>query len=68
MDAPLDDANIDRFANLVKELATASQFILVTHNKRTMEIADTLYGITMENPGVSKLMSVKLNQEPDLVQ
>lgn len=68
VDAPLDDANIDRFANLVKELATASQFILVTHNKRTMEIADTLYGITMENPGVSKLMSVKLNQEPDLVQ
>jgi chromosome segregation protein len=65
VDAPLDDVNIDRFVNLVKELSTDSQFILVTHNKRTMEIADTLYGITMENPGVSKLMSVKLNQQMD---
>jgi chromosome segregation protein len=68
VDAPLDDVNIDRFVNLVKELATDSQFILVTHNKRTMEIADELYGITMEDPGVSKLMSVKLNQQPDQLQ
>ncbi len=64
VDAPLDDVNIDRFTRLVKELAMASQFILVTHNKRTMAIADVLYGITMENPGVSKLISVKLNQQP----
>lgn len=64
VDAPLDDVNIDRFSNLVRELAIESQFILVTHNKQTMEVADALYGITMENPGVSKLISVKLNQQP----
>jgi chromosome segregation protein len=61
VDAPLDDANIDRFINMVKEISKTTQFILVTHNKRTMEIADILYGITMEEPGVSKLISVKMN-------
>ncbi len=60
VDAPLDDANIDRFNSFVKELSRTSQFILITHNKRTMEIADTLYGITMEEPGVSKVISVEL--------
>ena len=61
VDAPLDDANIDRFNEMVKTMATRSQFILITHNKRTMEIADILYGITMEQAGVSKLVSVELN-------
>jgi len=61
VDAPLDDANIDRFNQMIKELAKDSQFILVTHNKRTMEMADALYGITMESPGVSKLISVRLH-------
>jgi chromosome segregation protein len=61
VDAPLDDANIGRFNNMIRELAQNYQIILVTHNKRTMEIADTLYGITMEEPGTSKIVSVKLN-------
>ena len=61
VDSALDDANIGRFANVLKELSGQSQFILISHNKGTMEIADALYGITMENPGVSKVVSVKLN-------
>jgi chromosome segregation protein len=61
VDSALDDANIGRFANVLQELSGQSQFILISHNKGTMEIADSLYGITMENPGVSKVVSVKLN-------
>ena len=59
-DAPLDDANIDRFVRVLGKFAEGTQFIVVTHNKRTMEAADCLHGITMEEPGVSKLVSVKL--------
>ncbi|MBI5642015.1 MAG: chromosome segregation protein SMC [Deltaproteobacteria bacterium] len=59
VDAPLDDANIDRFNTFVKEMSKISQFMLITHNKKTMEMADALYGITMEEPGVSKMISVK---------
>ena len=62
VDAPLDDANIGRFNEIVREMSEFSQFILITHNKRTMEIADTLYGVTMEEPGVSKTVSVKINE------
>ena len=62
VDAPLDDANIGRFNDIVKDMAKASQFIIITHNKRTMEIADNLYGITMEEPGVSKLVSVCMKE------
>ncbi len=61
VDAPLDDANVGRYNELVREMCKASQFILVTHNKRTMEMVDTLYGVTMEEPGVSKLVSVRLS-------
>ncbi len=61
VDAPLDEANVGRYNELVKEMAKASQFILITHNKRTMETVDTLYGVTMEEPGVSKLVSVRLS-------
>jgi chromosome segregation protein len=61
VDAPLDDANIGRFNRMLRELAEKYQIIVVTHNKRTMEIAETLYGITMAEPGVSKLVSVKFN-------
>jgi len=61
IDAPLDDANINRFIEMVKEFSKTSQFILITHNKKTMEMANTLYGITMETPGVSKVVSVRLN-------
>ncbi|MFO1520418.1 MAG: chromosome segregation protein SMC [bacterium] len=61
VDAPLDDANVDRYNNLVRQMMDRSQFILITHNKRTMEMADVLYGVTMEEAGVSKTVSVKLN-------
>jgi chromosome segregation protein len=61
VDAALDDANIGRFASVLKELSNQSQFIMISHNKGTMEIADVLYGITMESPGVSKVVSVRLN-------
>jgi chromosome segregation protein len=61
VDAPMDDANINRFIELVKEFSKTSQFLIITHNKKTMETANTLYGITMETPGVSKVVSVRLN-------
>lgn len=59
VDAPLDDANIDRFIRLLRKFSNRTQFIVVTHNKRTMESADTMYGVTMEEEGVSKLVSVR---------
>jgi chromosome segregation protein len=65
VDAPLDDANVGRFADMVREMSQASQFILITHNKRTMEAADQLYGVTMEEPGVSKIVSVRLRDQRD---
>jgi chromosome segregation protein len=61
IDSPLDDANVDRFITILRKFNTNSQFILITHNKKTMETADVLYGITMEEPGVSKIVSVRLN-------
>jgi chromosome segregation protein len=60
VDAPLDEANVGRFNDLIRELTDRTQFIVITHNKRTMQIADTLYGVTMEEPGISKLVSVNL--------
>ena len=60
VDAPLDEANVGRFNDLVREMTERSQFIVITHNKRTMEIADSLYGVTMEEPGCSKMVSVNL--------
>ena len=60
VDAPLDDANVDRFNELVKELSEISQFVLITHNKKTMQAAEVLYGITMAEPGVSKVVSVRM--------
>lgn len=61
VDAPLDDANIDRFAEMVREMTAQSQFIIITHSKRTMTIVETMYGVTMQEPGVSKLVSVRIN-------
>jgi chromosome segregation protein len=61
IDAPLDDANIGRFVEMLRAMLHHTQFILITHNRKTMEIADRLYGVTMEEPGVSKLISVQLN-------
>ena len=63
VDAPLDDVNIQKFKRVLNEFADETQFIVVTHNKLTMEIADYLYGVTMEQKGVSKLVSVKFNGE-----
>jgi chromosome segregation protein len=60
VDAPLDDANIDRFNHIVAEMGGESQFLIITHNQRTMEVADCLYGVTMEEPGVSRIVSVRL--------
>ncbi len=64
VDAPLDDANIGRFTTLVEQMSAKTQFILITHSKKTMESAPVLYGVTMQEPGVSKLVSVKF-QQPD---
>jgi chromosome segregation protein len=61
VDAPLDDANIGRFNDMVKDMSAISQFIIITHNRNTMAVADTLYGVTMEEAGVSKVVSVKLH-------
>jgi chromosome segregation protein len=63
VDAPLDDANIGRFINMVKSFVHQSQFLVITHNKRTMAMADILYGVTMEELGVSKIISVKMHKE-----
>ena len=61
VDAPLDDANVLRFQEILQEMSDKTQFIMITHNQRTMSFADTLYGVTMEEPGVSKIVSVHLN-------
>ncbi len=61
VDAPLDDANVDRFNQLIRELSTTTQVVLITHNKRTMEAAGTLYGVTMQEPGVSTVVSVQVS-------
>jgi chromosome segregation protein len=60
VDAPLDDMNVVRFSRQVVQMSQRTQFILITHNKATMEVADVLYGVTMEEPGVSKVVSVRL--------
>ncbi|MBI3757918.1 MAG: chromosome segregation protein SMC [Deltaproteobacteria bacterium] len=61
VDAPLDDANVDRFNQLIREMSETTQIILITHNKRTMEAASTLYGVTMQEPGVSTIVSVQVS-------
>ncbi len=61
VDAPLDETNIDRFTRMIQHMSRHTQFLLITHNKRTMEIAQVMYGVTMEDPGVSKLVSVRFD-------
>lgn len=63
VEAALDEANVIRLVELVRELTDRSQFIMITHNKRTMAMADALYGVTMQEPGVSKLVSVKVRKD-----
>jgi len=62
LDAPLDDSNIERVALLIRKYSEVSQFIIITHNRKTMEAADILYGVTMEEQGVSKILTVKLQE------
>jgi len=63
LDAPLDESNIGRFTELLKKFVGNSQFIIITHNKRTIAAADAIYGVTMEERGVSKTVSMRFNQE-----
>ena len=60
VDSPLDDLNIKRFNNVIKEFSKNSQFIIITHNKLTMEASEYLYGVTQQNEGISKIVSVNL--------
>lgn len=68
VDAPLDEANVSRFSQLVKEMSALSQFIVITHNRKTMESADQLYGVTMEDAGMSKIVSVHVQQAFDTLK
>ncbi|GAC1312524.1 MAG: hypothetical protein NVSMB21_23170 [Vulcanimicrobiaceae bacterium] len=71
VDAALDDANVERFSQLVREVGTSAQLLLVTHNKKTMELAQRMYGVTMAEPGISSVISADLMPaaaEPELVQ
>jgi chromosome segregation protein len=63
MDAPLDESNINRFIRVLERFVSQSQFIIITHNKRTIAKADILYGVTMEERGVSRLVGMKLTEE-----
>jgi chromosome segregation protein len=65
VDAPLDDANLLRFLRMIKKFSSHTQFIIITHNKLSMEASDVLYGVTMEKPGVSKIVSVRLEKEEE---
>ena len=62
LDAPLDESNINRFIKILKRFQEQSQFVVITHNKRTISIADVLYGVTMEERGVSKFVSMRLQK------
>jgi chromosome segregation protein len=68
VDAPLDEPNIERLTRLLREMSSQTQFIVITHAKRTMEAAQSLYGVTMQEPGVSKLVSVKFDEQSEPVQ
>ena len=65
LDAPLDESNINRFIRVLQRFLDHSQFIIITHNKRTIGMADVLYGVTMEEHGVSKIVSVKFHKSQE---
>ena len=62
IDAPLDDANIGRFTNMLEKFLEFSQFLIITHNKRTISVADSIYGVTMQEKGVSNMISMRFNR------
>ena len=62
VDAPLDEANIARFITMLQQFKASTQFIVITHNPRTMEAADWLYGVTMEEPGISSIVGVRIEE------
>jgi chromosome segregation protein len=64
-DAALDPRNVDRFNSLIREMSSRYQFLLITHDRRTMETADALFGVTMERPGISKVVSVRFEAEEE---
>jgi chromosome segregation protein len=64
LDAPLDESNINRFLDVLRGFLDLSQFIVITHNKRTIAMADVLYGVTMQERGISKILSMRFNSEP----
>ena len=66
VDAPLDDANVGRFCDLIKDMSDQVQFVFITHNKTTMEYADHLMGVTMHEPGVSRLVSVDIDAAAEM--
>jgi chromosome segregation protein len=68
LDAPLDDVNVGRFCSIVKEFVQYSQFLIVTHNKRTMAAADALFGVTMQERGVTELVSMRFNKDQETAQ
>ncbi|MBI2339273.1 MAG: chromosome segregation protein SMC, partial [Deltaproteobacteria bacterium] len=61
VDAPLDDANVERYNDLIRDMTARTQFIVITHNKKTMQMTDVLYGVTMQEPGASQLVSVEMS-------
>src|ERR1700735_2243886 len=63
IDAPLDDSNVQRFVNVVKQFVDRCQFIIITHNKCTMAIADVLFGVSMEERGISKLLTMEFSNQ-----
>ena len=67
VDAPLDDANVGRFCEMVKAMSDRVQFIFITHNKVTMELSNQLIGVTMQEPGVSRMVSVNLSEAEHMV-
>lgn len=68
VDAPLDDANVARYARMVEEMSAKVQFVYISHNKIAMEMANQLMGVTMHEPGVSRLVSVDVNQAVELAE
>ena len=65
LDAPLDDANVNRFTDIIREFTRFSQFVVITHNKRTVSAADAIFGATMQEKGVTRLFSMRFNKERD---